>query len=102
MRRLDVVSTHHSRPPGVACFFQVAEQPVSSENAEARRVFNADDIGSTGCDKPIELMPEPGAGAVESSLVLSCGCSTDVLTREAACPERSIVGPAGQPGGVGP
>jgi hypothetical protein len=59
VRRANVVSPHHERPDGVSARFQVFDDPVSSESAEARHVLSDQPSGSHFAHQPEELRPEP-------------------------------------------
>ena len=52
-------STDHERPRGVARSFQIKENPVSAESAEARDVFSHDPIRSGKLNNSEHLRPEP-------------------------------------------
>ena len=58
VRRPDIVSTHHERPSGVACRFQVGEDFVGSDSSEARYVLSKYPSGSEFSDESCVLGPE--------------------------------------------
>lgn len=74
-------STHHERPAGVACRFQVKENLVSPENSEAMDVLNDDPSGSDSSNNPGVLSPESAASAREPFRFRTRGM-TDVLAGE--------------------
>lgn len=59
-------STHHERPCGVICCFQVIEYPVRSESSQVRNVLSDDPIWSAFSDEPGKLAPKPAALAVDA------------------------------------
>jgi hypothetical protein len=58
VRGTNVVSTHHERPAGVACCFQVLDDFVSRESSDARDVLSNDPTGSELADESGEVRPE--------------------------------------------
>jgi len=82
---LENVNTHHGRPAGVACSFQVREDLVSSDIFEIRNVLNEDPTGSEFADDPGVLEPE-AASLVETALLASCS-PAEVLAGETAADE---------------
>jgi hypothetical protein len=77
----DVVSTHHERPAGVTCRFQVAEHPVSASIAESRYVLSENPTGSELANETMELAPEPASLSVDPGSLSGAG---DVLAGEAS------------------
>jgi hypothetical protein len=63
VRGANVVSTHHERPSGVACFFQVLQDEVTASSSESTDVFNKNPTGSELSDESGVLEPESAAGA---------------------------------------
>jgi hypothetical protein len=63
VRGANVVSTHHERPSGVACFFQVLQDEVTASSSESTDVFNKNPTGSELSDESCVLEPESAAGA---------------------------------------
>jgi hypothetical protein len=61
-----VPSTHHERPRGVVCRFQVIEYPVCSESSETRNILSDDPIWSEFSNEPSEFVPETASFAVET------------------------------------
>lgn len=84
-RRTEKFSTHHGRPAGVACSFQVREDLVSGDIFEVRNVLNEDPTGSEFSDDSCVFVPET-APPVESAL-LAPGSDAEVLAGEAAADE---------------
>jgi hypothetical protein len=81
VRRAGVPSTHHERPRGVVCRFQVIEYPVSSESSETRNILSDDPIWSEFSNEPSEFVPETTSFAVETGAAARL---RNVLAGEAA------------------
>jgi hypothetical protein len=73
-------SSHHERPCGVACFFQITEHPVRSASAQARDILSEHPTGSALTHEPEHLEPQPGSSPRET---FAFPCKADVLTGEA-------------------
>ncbi len=84
-RRLEGVTTHHARPAGVVCSFQVTEHDVSAVSFEVRNVLNKDPIWSDFSDDSGILEPE-SASFEESAFFPACS-DAEVLAGEAAADE---------------
>lgn len=74
-------STHHERPSGVACSFQVGEDDVSPATAESRDILSDDPTRSDFLDEPEHLFPESGTLAFDPGTLAG---RRDVLAGEAA------------------
>ncbi|UJB19260.1 hypothetical protein L2D09_16290 [Lysobacter gummosus] len=97
MRGVDGASWNNNRPAGVAFAFQVRQHSVERQRDEASNVLTQEYSGSRLCNKPMQLRPEM---TVIRLRALSA-CNAERLAGEAACPNFFVVGPAGEPAGVG-
>ena len=77
-------STHHERPSGVACCFQVAENPIRAATAESRDVLSDDPTRFNLSNDPVHFRPETGPAAFDARALAG---ATDVLARKAAADE---------------
>jgi hypothetical protein len=84
-RRSESLKTHHGRPAGVACSFQVREDLVSAFILEVRNVLNEDPMGSEFSNDAGVFKPE--TASLKESALFASGCSAKVLAGEAAADE---------------
>ncbi|WP_251044286.1 MULTISPECIES: hypothetical protein [unclassified Lysobacter] len=97
VRGVDGASWNNNRPAGVAFGFQVSENSVECQRDDASNIFTQECSGSRGCNKAMQFRPEV---TVIRPRALSAR-DAEGLAREAARPDRFLVGPAGEPAGVG-
>lgn len=86
-RRTESFKTHHGRPAGVACSFQVSDDPVSADILEIRNVLNEYPAGLEFADDAGVFDPEDGTVSDVESTLLASGSATEVLAGEAAADE---------------
>jgi hypothetical protein len=99
VRGADARSAQICRPNGVARCFHVRLYSVEpSEAVLARNLFSKDDWRAALADEPMELGPE--VALVGKSCSLSGGA--EWLAGTGAGPDGPVVGPPGEPEGVGP
>jgi hypothetical protein len=99
MGRIDGTSRDNDRPAGVADAFQVSEHSVEPILANrCRNLLSHHDIGPSGTDESERFGPQ--VPLVRRTFLLSG--DRERLARGAGAPEGSVVGPAGETGGVGP
>jgi hypothetical protein len=86
-RRTESFKTHHGRPAGVACSFQVRDDPVSADISEIRNVLNENPAGLEFADDAGVFDPEDGAVSDVESSLLTSGSTAEVLAGETAADE---------------
>jgi hypothetical protein len=86
-RRTESFKTHHGRPAGVACSFQVRADPVSADILEVRNVLNEYPSGLEFADDAGVFDPEDGSVADVESALLTSGSPAEVLAGEATADE---------------
>jgi hypothetical protein len=84
-RRTEGFKTHHGRPAGVACSFQVTDDPISAFILEVRNVLNEDPTGSEFSDDAGVLKPE--TASLKESTFFASGCTAEVLAGETTADE---------------
>jgi hypothetical protein len=77
-------STHHERPSGVACSFQVAEDPIRAATAESRDILSDDPTWLDFADNSRILRPQPGPSPFDARALAG---ARDILAGEAAADE---------------
>ena len=97
VRGVDGASWNNHRPAGVAFGFQVRQNSVECQCDETSNVFAQECSGSRGCNKAAQLRPE----VTVIRLRALSPCDAEGLAGEAARPDRFVVGPTGEPAGVG-
>jgi hypothetical protein len=95
VRRSDMDSTDHARPPGVAKRFQVSENPVCAAISESRHVFSNDPRRADFSDKAGKFAPQSASRAVKAD---SLSSNADVLAGEAATDGVNGNSVSGKPG----
>jgi hypothetical protein len=80
VRRADMDSTHHARPPSVTECFQVSENPVCAAISERRHVFSNDPSWADFSDKSGKFAPQSASGAIKADTFSG---NADVLAGEA-------------------
>src|SRR5690242_15057775 len=97
VRRSDARSRDIRRPEGVTSRFQVSRNSVEPCNAIlARNLFSKDHWRRALADEPKPRRPEM-TGIVEARALSRCG---EGLAGTRARPNRSVIGPSGEPQGV--
>ncbi len=83
-------STHHERPSGVACSFQIAENPIRASTAQSRDVLNDAPTRANLSDDASEFGPQARPLTVDAFALAGTG---DVLAGEATADEVNRADP---------
>ena len=97
VRGVDGASWNNNRPAGVAFAFQVSENSIEPQRDEASNVFAQEYSGSRLCNKAMQFRPEV---TVVGLRALVAG-DAERLAGESPGPQRCIIRPGREAGGVG-